>query len=154
MFTIHRLTAADHHHLRSLNALFGQAFEDEEHYGKAPPSDAYLKDFLGKDTVFVLIAREEDRIIGGLVAYELMKFERETREIYLYDIAVDAGHRRKKVATALINHLRLLGREREASILYVQADVEDAPAIALYDSLGERAEVLHFNIEVEGSEPD
>jgi hypothetical protein len=40
-----------------------------------------------------LVAIEGEKVIGGLVAYELDKFERMRREIYIYDLAVDAAHR-------------------------------------------------------------
>jgi aminoglycoside 3-N-acetyltransferase I len=35
-------------------------------------------------------------------------------------------------------------------VIFVQADYVDAPAVALYEKLGRREEVLHFDIEVEG----
>jgi hypothetical protein len=58
--------------------------------------------------------------------------------------------RRRGGATALIERLRALGTERGAWVLFVQADTaeEDAAAIALYSKLGEREEVLHFDIAV------
>jgi len=31
-------------------------------------------------------------------------------------------------------------------VLYVQADLDDGPAIALYSKLGSREDVLHFDI--------
>lgn len=49
---------------------------------------------------------------------------------------------------------RLLGSDyfiaRAAYVIFVQADVGDEPAIALYTKLGVREEVLHFDIAVEG----
>jgi aminoglycoside 3-N-acetyltransferase I len=35
-------------------------------------------------------------------------------------------------------------------VIFVQADLVDAPAIALYTKLGIREDVLHFDIAVEG----
>jgi aminoglycoside 3-N-acetyltransferase I len=60
-----------------------------------------------------------------------------------------AGHRRRGIATALIGHLREIARLRGASVVYVQADYGDEPAIALYGKLGVREDVLHFDISVE-----
>jgi hypothetical protein len=37
---------------------------------------------------------------------------------------------------------------RGAYVIFVQADVADAPAIALYTKLGAREDVLHFDIAV------
>ena len=87
-------------------------------------------------------------VVGGLAAYELMKFEQERSEIYIYDLAVAEAHRRQGVATALIEHLRKIAQERGAWVIYVQADLVDEPAVALYTKLGVREDVLHFDIAV------
>jgi aminoglycoside 3-N-acetyltransferase I len=145
---VRRLTPADVTLLRRLNALFGRAFGDPETYGAAPPSDRYLTNLLAKEHVFALVALLADEVIGGLVAYELDKFERERSEIYIYDLAVAEEHRRKGAATALIERLREIAAERGAWVVYVQADYGDDPAIALYTKLGVREDVLHFDIGV------
>jgi aminoglycoside 3-N-acetyltransferase I len=147
-FDVHRLRPADVPLLRALNALFGEAFADPEAYGAKPPTDAYLGTLLGKEHVIVLVALAAREVVGGLVAYELDKFERARREIYIYDLAVAEAHRRRGIATALIERLRRIAAERDACAVFVQADYGDDPAIALYEKLGAREEVLHFDIEV------
>ena len=96
--------------------------------------------------MIVLVALIKDRVVGGLVAYELEKFEQPRSEIYIYDLAVDESWRRQGVATALIDELRRNARERGAWVIFVQGDYGDDPALALYDKLGTREEVLHFDI--------
>ena len=54
------------------------------------------------------------------------------------------------VATALIEALKPIARHKGAWMIFVQADPRDAPAVALYDKLGEREEVLHFDINPDG----
>jgi len=76
----------------------------------------------------------------------LRKFERERSEIYIYDLAVAAAHRRQGVATALIDALKPIAVARGAYVIFVQADHGDAPAIALYTGMGTREDVLHFDI--------
>ena len=144
-----RLTARDGARLRQLNQLFAEAFDDFHAYAGAPPTDAYLEQWLGKSHVFALAAVQGGRVLGGLVAYELEKFEQARREIYIYDLAVDASHRRQGLATALIRELQALAAGRGAYVIYVQADHGDDPAIALYQKLGVREEVLHFDIPVQ-----
>lgn len=151
-FILRRLTPADVATMRALNALFGRAFEDPETYEGAPPADAYLSELLAKEQVIALIATVAEEVVGGLVAYELDKFERERREIYIYDLAVAQEHRRVGIATALIELLRAIAVERAAWVVYVQADHGDDPAIALYEKVGVREEVLHFDIRVTASE--
>jgi aminoglycoside 3-N-acetyltransferase I len=146
--TLRRLSSADVPLLRELNALFGNAFADAETYGGDPPSDAYLEGLLAKDHVIVVVAIAAEEVLGGLVAYELDKFESARRELYIYDLAVSERHRRQGVATALIEHLLALAAQRGAWVVYVQADYGDHPAIAVYEKLGVREAVLHFDIAV------
>jgi aminoglycoside 3-N-acetyltransferase I len=153
-FTVRRLGPPDLALLRKLNALFGEAFGEPDTYGAAPPSDAYVEGLLARGHIAVVVALTGDEVLGGLVAYELDKFEQERREVYIYDLAVAEEHRRRGIATALIAHLRVIARSRGAWVVYVQADYGDEPAIALYTKLGTREDVMHFDIGVEGPPPD
>jgi aminoglycoside 3-N-acetyltransferase I len=146
-FTVHRLAPGDIPLFRAMNTLFGKAFDDAESYGAKPPSDAYVDELLAKPHVIPLVAAAGERVIGGLVAYELDKFEQERREIYIYDLAVDEECRRQGVATALIKRLGEIASRRGAWVIYVQADYGDEPAIALYTKLGRREDVMHFDID-------
>jgi len=146
-FTIQRLAVSDIALFRALNALFGEAFEDAEHYASKPPSDAYAAKVLAKDHIIPLVALSDGQVIGGLVAYELDKLEQQRSEIYIYDLAVDESARRQGVATALIKHLGEIAVSRGAWVIYVQADYGDDPAIALYTKLGVREDVMHFDID-------
>ncbi len=128
--------------------MFGQAFEDPATYGAARPSTAYLERLLGSDDFIALASLDAEEVVGGLAAYVLRKFERERSEIYIYDLAVAAAHRRQGIATALVRELQRIAAERGAYVIFVQADVVDAPAIALYSKLGVREDVLHFDIDV------
>ena len=144
---VQRLMPEDFAATRALNELFGHAFGDRETYSAAQPSADYLQSFLSKDHIIVLAAFVGGNIVGGLVAYELQKLERERSEIYIYDLAVAEPHRRQGVATALIDHLREIANQRGAWVMYVQADYGDDPAIALYTKLGTREDVMHFDID-------
>ncbi len=126
--------------------LFGEAFHEVDTYGDARPDAPYLRRLLSSDTFIALVALRGERVVGGLCAYELRKFEQPRSEIYIYDLAVHGDHRRQGIATALIRELQALAAERGAWMIFVQADRGDAPAVALYDSLGTREEVLHFDI--------
>ncbi len=112
-----------------------------------PPGDAYLTGLLAREHIVTLVALSRQKVIGGLVAYELDKFERARREMYIYDLAVAPTHRRQGIATALIELLREIATERGSWVIYVQADYGDAPAIALYEKLGNREDVMHFDID-------
>lgn len=142
-----KLSRADLNQFLDLLRVFAQAFEDQEHYQSAVPSDEYLKKLLAREDFIPLVAVVDSKVVGGLVAYVLQKFEQERSEIYIYDLAVLEEYRRQGFATALINKLREIAREIGAYVIYVQADHGDDPAIKLYESLGTREDVLHFDIE-------
>jgi aminoglycoside 3-N-acetyltransferase I len=147
-FSIHRLASHDLALMDAMMTTFGKAFDDLDTYTGSRPSRAYVERLLANDTFIALAALKNGAIVGGITAYELQKFEQERLEIYIYDLAVAADHRREGIATALIQELKTIAARRGASVIFVQADAEDAPAIALYTKLGIRAEVLHFDIPV------
>jgi aminoglycoside 3-N-acetyltransferase I len=144
-YTFEQLTTSDVALLKDLLRVFGEAFEDVETYQGAVPSNDYLRSLLAMPHFIAIVARSAGTVVGGLAAYELQKFERDRREIYIYDLAVANEHRRKGVATGLIAELMRVAAERGAYVIYVQADRDDAPAIALYQGLGQREDVHHFD---------
>lgn len=145
---VRRLIPGEASAFHQLNELFAVAFGEADKPRAAKPTTAYLERLLQMQHVIPLVAFADGKIVGGLVAYELDKFEQERREIYIYDLAVQEDCRRRGVAMALIAHLREIGRQRGAWVIYVQADYGDEPAIALYTKLGEREDVMHFDIAV------
>lgn len=150
-YTYRHLSTADVPILKSLLRVFGEAFDDIDAYQGAVPDDGYLLNLLAKPHFIVVVAMTDDEVVGGLAAYELDKFEQDRREIYIYDLAVAEAHRRLGVATKLIRELQRIARQRKAYVIYVQADRGDEPAIRLYESLGTREDVYHFDIPPEES---
>jgi aminoglycoside 3-N-acetyltransferase I len=53
----------------------------------------------------------------------------------------------------LIGELRRIAARRNVYVIFVQADLEDGPAIALYQSLGVRTTAHHFDIAVPAELP-
>ena len=132
--------------------MFGEAFDDPHAYTSKPPTDVYLRSLLAARHFIALAALDGDEVVGGLAAYELNKFEQERSEIYIYDLAVAERHRRLGVATALIEKLKTIAASRGVYVIFVQADLGDDPAIALYTKLGVREDVLHFDIAIDGKD--
>ena len=150
-YSYQRLDSHDVGLLKALLKVFGEAFEDPQTYQGAVPGDDYLRSLLGKPhfiALAALSALDSDRVVGGLAAYVLEKFEQDRKEVYIYDLAVSKAHRREGVATGLIESLRRIARELGAYVIFVQTDRGDRPAIRLYESLGTREDVHHFDIKV------
>jgi len=142
------LQQGDSVRVRELNAVFGRAFFEPETYEPGAPSDEYVEAWLGNSNHIAIVALDSGVVVGGLTAYVLDKLERARREIYIYDLAVAQEHRRRGIATALIGRLKEIARELGAYVIFVQADLGDDAAIALYEKLGAREDVLHFDIAV------
>jgi aminoglycoside 3-N-acetyltransferase I len=147
-FSIYQIAPKDIALMEALLTTFGTAFGEVETYGGNRPNAAYLERLLGSEYFIALVALQDTEVVGGITAYELIKFEQERSEIYIYDLAVAATHRRQGIATALIQELQKIAEVRGAYVIFVQADIGDEPAIALYTKLGIREDVLHFDIGV------
>lgn len=149
MTIIRRLGHPDVAQMQAANQLFADVFGKEGYHGP-PAGPEHLERLLGDDKFIALVALTDGQMVGALAAYELVKFEAERSEIYIYDLAVREEYRRQGVATALIDALNPIALDRDAWVIFVQADPPDEPAVALYDKLGTREEVLHFDISVSG----
>jgi aminoglycoside 3-N-acetyltransferase I len=82
----------------------------------------------------------------------LPRYEHERSETRTCDLAAAIQHRRKGIATALPEKIRRIASARGSSIVLVQADDGDMPAISLYSELGKLEDVLHFEREPIGSQ--
>jgi aminoglycoside 3-N-acetyltransferase I len=147
-FSVVELAPEDVKLMEAMLTVFGEAFDEPETYSGARPGTDYLERLLGSEQFIALAALKDGEVVGGIGAYVLQKFEQARSEIYIYDMAVAAAHRREGIATAMILALKQIAARRGAYVIYVQADTGDAPAIALYTKLGMREDVLHFDIAV------
>lgn len=95
MTTVHHLGAADVPLLRDMLSLFGQAFDERDEYRADRPAASYLRRLLASDSFIALAAQNDSEVVGAWAVYELLKFEQERSEIYIYDLAVTAAHRAK-----------------------------------------------------------
>ena len=147
-WTIRRLAPGDEAGFVAMLDLFAVAFEDTDAYASRRPGPAWREALLANPDFIALVAEQGGIVVGALAAYCLRKFEQERSEVYIYDLAVLAPARRQGIATGLIEALKPVARAAGAHVIFVQADREDDPAIALYTRLGRREDVLHFDIPV------
>ena len=105
--------------LRQMLGMLGQAFGDVPTYTVRQPDDAYLECLLDNPGFVALAALAGPEVIGALAGYLLQKFEQAHAELYIYDLAVDAAHRRRGVATAMIEELKRLAAARGIYVIFV-----------------------------------
>jgi aminoglycoside 3-N-acetyltransferase I len=147
-WTIRRLAPGDEAGFAAMLDLFADVFEDAGAYASRRPGQAWREGLLANPDFVALLAEQGRTAFGALAAYILRKFEQERSEVYIYDLGVSAAMRRQGIATGLIEALKPIARAAGASVIFVQADLDDDPAIALYARLGQREAVLHFDIPV------
>lgn len=145
-FEIERLSSRQIAEMREALRVFADSFEEEENFFSAPPGDAYLRRLLSDGHFVLLAAKSDGKVVGALSAYELMKYEQERSEFYIYDLAVAEPFRRRGIARSLIEALKPIARDAGAWVVFVQADREDEPAVALYRSMGVEEQPLHFDL--------
>ena len=103
-------------------------------------SDEYLISLLSRDDFHVIVAVKNETVIAGLTAHELVMYKEETREIFLYEIAVEPLHRKKGVAKALIEFLKEICAAKRITYMFVGTEADNAPAIRLYETTGGKYE--------------
>lgn len=67
------------------------------------PRINYQKKLLNTDNIIFVVAKYEEKIIGGSTAYELPSSYFEANEVYVYDLAVHHDFQRRGVGTRLMD---------------------------------------------------
>jgi aminoglycoside 3-N-acetyltransferase I len=139
-YRIARLVAGDGAIARKLFWTMAEVFEEEH----APLRDEYIHQLLARDQLWILAATSSDEIVGGLTAHALPMTRSESREIFIYDIAVRVDHQRRGVGKALMSYLTRIAGDVGIHDLFVPAEDEDAHALEFYRALGGVASRVTF----------
>jgi aminoglycoside 3-N-acetyltransferase I len=107
-------------------------------------SDSYVDKLLAREDMWILAAFSADEIVGGLTAHVLPLTRIESREIFIYDLAVREDHQRRGVGRLLVNDLRRLALDAGIDDLFVPADNDDAHALEFYRAVGGVASPVTF----------
>lgn len=118
---------------KELMMMFG--FDDESE-DQTFSSDEYLRKMLERDDFHVIVALENETLIGGLTAYEMKMFKRETTEMFLYEIEVDEPFHRRGIGKALIENLKEICLEKGIDQMFVGTEKDNLPARKLYAATG------------------
>ena len=121
---VQRATKADEAEV----ALFEEAFDNRVLGDET-------RRFLRDDRHHLVLGYVEDRPAGFVSAVEVFHPDKRG-ELFLNEIDVVEGERRKGVARALIEELKKIGRELGCVNLWVLTDEDNVPAMRLYRSAG------------------
>ena len=103
-------------------------------------SDDYVREMLDREDFHVIVALENEKLVGGLTAYEMKMFKRETIEMFLYEIEVAEDFQRRGIGKALIEFLKNICAEKEIVEMFVGTEKENFAARRLYSSTGGEAD--------------
>ena len=110
-------------HVPSVAALEVLCFSD-------PWSQNSVASELNNPLSLWLVAVEEDAVVGYVGSQTVMG------ETDMMNVAVHPDHRRRGIARSLIDGLVQALKDRESHSLTLEVRASNAPAIALYESLG------------------
>ena len=141
---VRRLGPADVPLARETFRLMAGVFAE----GGGELTSAYVAVLLERADFWAMAAVKDARPIGGITAHVLPMTRSETRELFIYDLAVDPAHQRRGVGRLLVETLCREAAAAGAPVAFVPADVEDDHALAFYRALGgDAAPVTIFSFE-------
>jgi len=144
-FNIKHLTNEDISTFTALIDLFNAVFEEESKIG----SEANLFRLLNDRHFIVLVALAGNEVVGGLTAYDLPMYYRDSSEIFLYDLAVKPEYQRMGIGKGLIQSLKDYCSKNGIKEFFVMAHEEDEHAIEFYRATGGKSEkVVNFVYDV------
>ena len=128
MIPIRRLGAGDA--ARAEKAV--RAFKRPSH------SEDSLDAFLTNPANFLLVAEAEDEQdpVGYLLAYRLQRPDRRAAQMFIYEVDVAEGWRRRGLASALLEEIRRLARGEGMFEAFVLTSRANEPARSLYVRTG------------------
>ena len=143
--TISRLQENELRRLTELLELLNEVFEEPHKVA----TEIQLKKLLNKADFYAIVAIKEDKVIGGLTAYELERYYTDKSELYIYDIAVKKELHNQGIGKQLIEYLKNYALKSGIEGIFVEAYSEDEQAVKFYEStFGKSEKVDHFNFEI------
>ena len=129
--------------LKELILLFEDVFEMKNF---KLPDETHLRKLLAKENFFAVVAKTNDKIIGGLTIYILDQYYSHKPLAYIYDLAVLTNYQRKGVGKSLIAFTNNFCKQKGFEEVFVQADKVDDYAIDFYRTTKPTNEeqVVHF----------
>lgn len=108
---------------------------EDERDGQVPSLE-HLRQLLDSSSNCLILALLNGKPIGFTIAYTMPQYERDGKMAYLFDIGVVPEHHRKGIASRMIGLLKECMHRQGVSSVWVGADVNNTPAISLYESTG------------------
>ena len=100
------------------------------------PADAdATRRFLASEGHHLLIAYSDGVPVGFVSGVEMTHPDKGT-EMFVYELGVDEGHRRRGIGRRLLDELTVIARQRGCYGMWVLTDATNEAALATYASAG------------------
>jgi GNAT superfamily N-acetyltransferase len=91
---------------------------------------------LADPRTLMLVAFDGERPVGFVLAHELPRRHGDRSMLFVYEVEVAESHQRRGIATALLERLAELARERGIPAGFVLTEEDNVPASVLYRGAG------------------
>lgn len=112
----------------------------------SPATSDHLRKILSKDSFYAIVAREEEKIVGGLTVHILDQYYSNKPIAYIYDLAVLVEYQRQGIGSSLIEFAKEHSRNLGCEEMFVQVEKVDFFALDFYRTtdVSEEDAVVHF----------
>lgn len=144
------LKPKDINEFSDLIKIFEEVFEWDNF---SLPSTTHLQRLISNNSFLVFVAKEGKKLVGGLTAHVLDRYDIEKPSAYIYDIAVSTEHQRKGTGKLLIASLNDYCKKNGFNEVFVQAETEDVQAINFYRTtpISNELKATHFTYSLDGN---
>lgn len=110
------------------------------------PKSIYLENLLSKPDFKVLVAKYNNRVVGGLTVYILHNYFSTNPTAYIYDVGVMTDYQRQGIGKKIIAYLVKYCKENGFENAYVEAETADIEAVNFYKttSASSLLQATHF----------
>lgn len=96
------------------------------------PKSKHLERLLDNSNFLVFVGKKDKKLVGGLTAYVLDRYDTEKPSAYIYDLAVITDLQRKGIGKILIAALNDYCTKNGFIEVFVQAETDDLQAVNFY----------------------
>jgi len=138
-----KLKSTDINDFMDLLKVFKEVFEWENF---SFPRSQHLQRVLENAHFLVFVAKANNKLVGGLTARILDRYDTERPSAYIYDIAVSTAQQRIGIGKSLIATFTNFCKKNGFSEVFVQAETADTQAMNFYKTTPVSSEIkaTHF----------
>jgi len=101
-----------------------------------PVDEGATREFLNDGRHHIVVAMDRGTVVGFVSCMHYVHPDKPKPELWINEVAVAPTHRRRGIATAILNEAFALGRRLGCDQAWVLTERDNQPALGLYASVG------------------